>query len=81
MTKLSTGELKVFTNILIQGGNVLDLNIPDFRLSILRATGIDVYEDEYSAKVSDEMGSSSKGKNIDLFLPPRIRCQCTEGAW
>lgn len=27
MTKLTTGELKVFTNILIQGGNVLDLTI------------------------------------------------------
>lgn len=67
MTKLSTGELKVFTNILIQGGNVLDLNIPDFKLIILRATGIDVYEEEYSAKVSDEMGSSSKGKTLTYF--------------
>ncbi len=67
MGKLTTGELKVFSNILIQGGYILDLNNAEFRQIILRATGIDVYEDEYSAKVSDEMGSSSKGKTLTYF--------------
>ena len=67
MTKLSTGELKVFTNILIQGGYILDLNNAEFRQIILSAVGIDVYEDEYSSKVLEEMGSSSKGKTLTYF--------------
>ena len=67
MTKLTTGELKVFSNILIQRGNILDLNIANFRQIILDTTGIDVYETNYMNKVSDEMGGSSKGKILTYF--------------
>lgn len=67
MTKLTTGELKIFSNILIQGGYVLDLSNAEFRQIILSATGIDVHEDNYLIKVSEEMGSSSKGKTLTYF--------------
>ena len=67
MTKLTTGELKLFSNILIQGGYVLDLNNAEFRQIILSTTGIDVHEHEYVTKVSQEVGSSSKGKTLTYF--------------
>ena len=67
MTKLTTGELKLFFNILIQGGYVLDLNNSEFKLIIQRTTGIDVYENNYTNKVLDEMGNSSKGKILIYF--------------
>ena len=70
MAKLKTGELKQFSNILIQDGYVLDLNNAEFKQIIPRTNGIDVYENNCSNKVLEEMGGSSKGKNIDLFLPP-----------
>ena len=67
MTKLTTGELKLFSNILIRGGHVLDLNNAEFRQIILAATGIDVHENNYVTKVSEERGSSSKGKTLIYF--------------
>lgn len=67
MTIFTTGELKVFFNILIQGGHVLDLNSAEFRQIILSNTGIDVSEKNYETKVSEEMGSSSKGKTLIYF--------------
>lgn len=67
MPRLTTGELKVFENILIQGGHILDLNYPRFSQIILSATGIDITNESYSNKVAKEMGSSSKGKTLIYF--------------
>ena len=67
MAKLTTGELKQFSNILIQDGYVLDLNNAEFKQIIRRTTGIDVYENNYSNKVLKEMGGSSKGKILIYF--------------
>lgn len=67
MPRLTTGELKVFENILIQGGHILDLNFPIFRQIILSKTGIDVTNENYSTRVVKEMGSSSKGKTLVYF--------------
>ena len=47
MVRLKTGELKVFENILIQSGNILDLNYGKFKQIVLSATGIDVTDENY----------------------------------
>lgn len=67
MAKLTTGELKQFSNILIQDGYVLDLNNAEFKQIIPRTNGIDVNENNYSNKVLEEMGGSSKGKILIYF--------------
>ena len=67
MAKLKTGELKQFSNILIQDGYVLDLNNAEFKQIIPRTNGIDVYENNCSNKVLEEMGGSSKGKILIYF--------------
>lgn len=67
MAKLTTGELKQFSNILIQDGYVLDLINAEFKQIIPRTNGIDVYENNYSNKVLKEMGGSSKGKILIYF--------------
>ena len=75
MTIFTTGELKVFFNILIQGGHVLDLNSAEFRQIILSNTGIDVSEKNYETKVSEEMGSSYKclTNNLDFAIQKGIK--------
>lgn len=67
MARLTSGELKTFENVLIHGGYVLDLNNAKFRQIILSATNIDVHDKSYSTKVSEEMGSASKGKTLIYF--------------
>lgn len=67
MVRLRTGELKVFENILIQDGNILDLNYGKFKQIVLSTTGIDVTDENYSTNVAKEMGTSSKGKTLIYF--------------
>lgn len=68
MTRLTNSELKIFENLLINGGYVLDFNNSDFRQFVLDVTGIDVYDKEYSQHVEEIMGGSSKGKILKYFL-------------
>ena len=67
MCRLSESELKILQDILIKDGWVLDFNNAEFRQFVFRVTGIDVHESEYSNKVNETMGSSSKGKTLTYF--------------
>lgn len=68
MTEFSASELKLFENVFVQGGHVLDFNNANFRQFILKATNIDVHDEEYSNNVANEMGSASKGKTLTYFI-------------
>lgn len=68
MAEFSVSELKLFENIFIQGGYVLDFSNPSFRQFILKSTNIDVHDEEYLNTVANEMGSVSKGKTLMYFI-------------